>query len=333
MEGFSIIICTHNPNEFVFKKLLYAIEKLDIYKIKHEIIIVDNNSRIPIGDRQFVIDFVKRKGNVEILVEPKSGLTTARIAGINVAHYDWLIFFDDDNEPNFDYLSKTHSIISLNNELGALGPGIVSVIFPNKQFDDRFSGIRSYFQERNEFQGKFSNNKIWQDNYPAGTGLIIRKDICLKYSDCVITGIYDLSDRKGNSLSSGGDLQMVLSAVKYGYNVGVHPDLILKHNITKDKLKFGYLIKLAFGTSSANAPGHLQVWQGLVAEKFSAPMPIDIIKQFYFHLKVKWHLEGFMKTMLSFSGYLGDLSGIYQVNPNIKPSVIWRIFCFFLRVK
>ena len=57
----------------------------------------------------------------------------------------------------------------------------------------------------------------------------------LYYIKQVNEGNYTLSDRKGNNLSSGGDLQMVLTSIKLGYEVGTIPELKMNHMINKNK--------------------------------------------------------------------------------------------------
>ena len=61
MEGFSIIICTYNPKEKIFSKLLLALERLKKTDFDYEIILIDNNSQIPICNLNYVSQFLNKQ--------------------------------------------------------------------------------------------------------------------------------------------------------------------------------------------------------------------------------------------------------------------------------
>jgi hypothetical protein len=134
-------------------------------------------------------------------------------------------------------------------------------------------------------------------------------------------------------LTSGGDLQIVLTAIKMGFKVGVHPSLKLNHIITEEKLNLKYLKNLSFGTAAGNVPGHLQVWGGEEFGNFYPPESNQILRQNYFHLKVKFKQEGLLRTQLSICSYLGSLKALYDLNPSIRPSVWWVYSCKILQLK
>jgi len=92
MIGFSIVICTYNPDCELLRRLLYAILNFDKDSPSHEVIFVDNNSDLPIKELTFVKEFVAAKSDVRILHESTPGLTAARICGINAASYNSIVF-------------------------------------------------------------------------------------------------------------------------------------------------------------------------------------------------------------------------------------------------
>ncbi len=305
MQGFSIVICTHNPNDYVFKKLLSAIEKLDTHLIEHEIIIIDNNSRIPIGDRQFVIDFIKKKGNVEILVETEPGLTSARIAGINVAQYDWLIFFDDDNEPNINYLRNTMLVVDKSPNVGLLGPGRIEVVF-TEAVESWLYDVVDLFQERNDQIYKIDNQRHWQSCYPYGTGLVVKKAVADEYNKRVRSGRYTISDRTGKSLSSGGDIQIVWTGIDMGYFAGVCPLMSLKHNIDVNKANLIYLVRQQYGTASSYIPAFNQVFSDNPI-KNSLISNIAILRLVYSIFMIHFFKLSYEKFVLLLSKRLGEV--------------------------
>jgi glycosyltransferase involved in cell wall biosynthesis len=330
MEGFSIIVCTHNPNEFIFKKLLDAIEELDIHLIKHEIIIVDNNSRIPIRDRHFVIDFVNRKGNVEILVEPKPGLTAARVAGINVAQYDWLIFFDDDNEPDTHYLRNAILAVKTNPSVALIGPGRIEVVF-TESVSSWLYDVVDLFQERNDEIFKFDNQRHWQLCYPYGTGLVVKKVLADEYRTRVKSGCYTISDRNGKSLSSGGDIQIVWTGIDMGYAAGVFPLISLKHNIEVSKAKLMYLVRQQYGTASSYIPAFNQVFSDNPI-KNSRTTNIAILSLVYSIWRIHFFKLSYEKFFLLLSKRLGEVKSSL-LGGQFKIPVVLRWFEKIVRYK
>ena len=316
----------------IFQRLLNVIIQFDMSTIEHEVLIIDNNSLPELEQHTVVKSFLSQKQNARVITVKQPGLTPARIVGMGKAKYDWIIFFDDDNEPAADYLFAASEIIKKYPAVGALGPGVVNVVYPNSFYEKRFTGIKDIFQFRNSEVPRFSNDQWWQDCYPAGTGLIIRKQITEAYADNVIKGVYRLADRTGKSLSSGGDLQMVLSAVKMGYKAGIHPGLSMNHHIAIDKLSISYLKKLSFGTAASNVPGHLQVWDNINYKQFAPPTSKAIVNQIYFHFKIKLFRDGYLKTNISFCAYLGALKGLYEINPTVQPSFLWKLMCKVFRL-
>lgn len=259
MEGFSIIICTYDPNREIFSRLLDAIDRFDDNSIAFELIIIDNNSAIPVGEDALVKAFIDRQKQARIIVERMAGLTAARIAGIREARYDWIIFFDDDNEPAPDYLIKARTIIEQYPQAGAWGPGTIAVIYTANN-DPWLDTKKDLFQQRNDAQTAFSAERSWQAVYPFGTGLIIKGEIAISYSSRVKAGQYTLTDRKGKSLASGGDVQMVLTAIDLGFSAGTIAGLCLNHLIDPTKATISYLVKQQYGTASAYIKAYNQVF-------------------------------------------------------------------------
>ena len=332
MPLFSIIICAHNPNQQTFSRLLDSIFQFEKETPSHEVIIVDNNSLPVLADIDCVKTFLILKKNATIIREKKEGLTAARIAGIDKASSDWIVFFDDDNHPAPDYLINAENSILTHPNAGAFGPGNVNVVFPTQRYQNKFQKLSYIFQERHEKEPLFSNDRWWQEWYPTGTGLVVRLDVAKKYADHVLMGDYLLSDRKGKMLSSGGDLQIVLTAIKMGYEAGLDPNLKMDHLIIAEKLHSAYLKRLSFGTAESNVPGHLQVWGNQEIESFRPPTSKQILNQIYYHLKVKLRKEGLIRMQLSMCSYLGTLKSLYDLNPSIKPSVYWYLLCKIFQV-
>jgi glycosyltransferase involved in cell wall biosynthesis len=250
MIGFSIVICSYNPNDEIFLRLLNAIEKLNTSDVQFEIIIIDNNSSPSLVSREYVMHFLKKHKFALTIVEINPGLTSARIAGIKQAKYEWLVFFDDDNEPYFDYLQNTKLIINQFPFVGAWGPGKIHVEYQKNNVKKWFNKNKHYFQDLTIDSVIYEKKEDWCQFYPNGTGLVIRKNIADYYKKLIFNGDLSLTDRIGKTLASGGDTQLILCAIKLDYFVGISPEIRLNHLISKDKIKRIYLLKQIYMTSS-----------------------------------------------------------------------------------
>ena len=122
----SIIICSYNPENEIFKRVLAAVSGLSIVQLQCELVLVDNGSPDSIF-LKYPSEIESIRFPVKKIIEVKSGLTNARIAGFNASEGEILIFFDDDNEPHPDYIQKTNYAFAAFPNVGVFGPGNISV--------------------------------------------------------------------------------------------------------------------------------------------------------------------------------------------------------------
>ena len=118
MKKLSVIICTHNPRKEYINRVLKALSSQTLSQELWELLIIDNASDDPNYVPSF--DFSWHQ-NAQIFRETKLGLTWARIAGIKASQSPYLVFVDDDNvlEPN--YLKNIIEIFQANPDLGSIG--------------------------------------------------------------------------------------------------------------------------------------------------------------------------------------------------------------------
>lgn len=259
---FSIIICTYNPDENIFQRLLESIENFTSTSPEHEVIIVDNNSKPALCTNQIVTDFLKKNTRAKLLMEAKPGLTNARIKGITASKHDWIIFFDDDNEPSSNYLIKALACTKAQINVGAWGPGIVKVKYLGVKENNYLKNLKGIFQERKMTVAIWDNN-IEEGNecYPYGTGLIIKHSILDEYITGVKNKELTMTDRNGTELTSGGDSQMIYVALRMGFYVGSSPSIKLIHNILAAKTRLRRILKLAYLVNSGQVKAYNEVFR------------------------------------------------------------------------
>ncbi len=307
---FSIITCTYNPNPIIFQRLIKAIAALKANRhFCYEWIIVDNNSNNKI---KYTFNFSELLIPVLHVKEKKAGLTKARIAGTKAANGEWLIFLDDDNEPASNFLVELSKGIKENPQVNCWGPGNIDVEYIGK-VKKWFLNNKSYFQARNE-ETKFGHEKHMQPYYPIGTGLCIIKEAMLDYVKKIESDMYNVSDRTGRSLVSGGDTQIILNNQVNGGIAGKLKKLSLTHMIEARKANFKYLRKQKFWTAASY---HMVLQQ--VYSDFTIKQPTELnfyisdiyilAKRFYYEIKVK--KRDFRSAYLNTCGFLGEYYAPY----------------------
>ena len=239
----TVIICTHNPRPAYFTRCLAALRSQTLAPDKWELILVDNASapdKAPRPDLSW-------HPNARFVVEEKLGLTPARLRGIREAAGDLLVFVDDDNVLDADYLETA---LRVADEMPFLGSwsGQCRPEFEEAppEWTRRYWGnlvIREFDED------VWSNLPRLPGTMPCGAGLCVRRAVARQYLALHETGKRALQlDRTGNSLMSGGDNDLAACACDVGLGVGLIAALKLMHLIPRERLTVNYLAKLAEGT-------------------------------------------------------------------------------------
>lgn len=241
----SIIICTHNPHFPLLEKVLHAIDNQNT-AVKFEVTIVNNASEP--GFTAHFNQLALSNAQMQVISEPRAGLSFARKTGIERTFGDLIIFFDDDNIPQPDYVETAVGFMRTHEGVGILGPGHVEVFLENES--------NTWTTTDNEdvnrlFQGKRTNalelvlGRNFQAGFPEGTGMCIRRSVASDYAarvDKLVT-----TGRKGASLTSGEDFQIIFGAFNMELSVGRLPELRIGHYIHRNKQGNRYYRRLKFG--------------------------------------------------------------------------------------
>ncbi|MFN0291790.1 glycosyltransferase family A protein [Pedobacter helvus] len=323
---YSIIICTYNPDEEVFTRCLNAVEQLDKRDLKVEVLLMDNNSTNSVGSLKCVESLLEKVPDSKLILVKEQGLTHARAAGIEAAKGRYVVFFDDDNEPETGYLQELKRLNANYNHVAAWGPGIVKVDFI-AGIEKALEGFaRAAFQQRETDYIAYSNLRSWQECYPFGTGLSVRKELLISYIKMLKKGIYSMTDRKGNNLSSGGDTQMVLFCVKSGFAAGVSPELKMTHIVPSKRANFQYLQRLSYGTYLCYSQLQVEVFPGKFDEISKAIISETRFKKKVLTKFVKFWFRPNPVKQLEFTNYIAANCGEYNVVGKAIPKTVqWVI--------
>lgn len=238
----SVITCSHNPRPDYLELVLDALRKQTLAKSGWEYLLIDNSSQVPIEAR---VD-LSWHSNARHIREEKLGLTHARLRGIREAAGDLLVFVDDDNVLDSDYLEQVVGVAGDWPRLGAWG-GQIRPGFESEPPD----WTRQYWSRLviREFDSdRWSNQPLVEDTMPCGAGMCVRKAVADHYFELHASGKRKIViDRVGNSLISGGDTDLAMCACDVGLGVGLFTSLKLIHLISSTRLTEDYLVRLVEG--------------------------------------------------------------------------------------
>jgi glycosyltransferase involved in cell wall biosynthesis len=243
----SVIICTHNPRIDSFRRCLIALEAQTLPLDKWELLLVDNASESDKAPRPD-LSWHRR---ARMLIETRLGLTPARLHAIREAVGDLLVFVDDDNVLDPDYLEVALRISEEKPFLGSWsGQCRPEFEQPPPQWTSRHWGnlvIREFDKD------VWSNLPRLAASMPCGAGLCVRKDAAQYYLDLHDSGKRQIQfDRTGSSLVSGGDNDLAACACDLGLGVGLIAALKLTHLIAVERLTLDYFVRLQEGIEYAS---------------------------------------------------------------------------------
>jgi glycosyltransferase involved in cell wall biosynthesis len=236
----SVIICAHNPRPNYLRRVLDSLKNQMLPKERWELILVDNASRTPLAP-----DWdLSWHSNARHVVESKLGLTLARQCGMREAKADLLVFVDDDNVLDPNFLSVALKIKDDWPILGAWGTGRIIPEFevpPAKNLKLLLWTLALREVKSAGWGNVCPNGELT----PWGAGLCVRAKVAKEYCNYNEQTNFKMTGRQGNILLGGEDIELSFVACKLGYGVGIFPELKLIHLIPKERVSPDYLIRIS----------------------------------------------------------------------------------------
>lgn len=243
----SVIIPTHNPNYDRLQKTLIGLRNQTLAQESWELIVIDNLTPDPTYIPKFDFSW---HSYTKILREERLGLTRARIAGIKASRGNYLVFVDDDNVLDANYLINVIGIFQNHPYLGAIGGKSLPEfeVEPEPWIQDFWLclALRDLGEEVQIYAfDEIKNEKQHPLFAPIGAGMALQHKAAQFYVDSIAENTNRLSlDRTGKSLQSGGDCDINLTLLEAGWAVGYFPQLQLTHLISANRLTKDYLARL-----------------------------------------------------------------------------------------
>jgi hypothetical protein len=243
----SIIICAHNPRPDYFCRVITALRDQTLSATKWELLLIDNACDIPLA-KTWDISW---HPNARHIREDELGISVARRKGMQEASADLLIFVDDDNVLERNYLLHAVSIRNDWPILGVWGSGAAIPEF-ERQPSEHFAPILPYLALRECLSPQWSNVFPCVSATPWGAGMCLTRNVAGAYRKYNDSSSIQMTSRKGKkSLMCGEDLEICYVACKLGVGMGIFPQLRLTHLIPKERVSREYLLKLYEGTRAS----------------------------------------------------------------------------------
>lgn len=241
----SVAICTHNPAADILRRCLAALCAQTGLPPRTELVVVDNGSQPPVtlppGGTT-----LPGFASVRIVREERLGLTHARHRALQEARGDVVVFVDDDNFLGPDYLAVAAQFFAEHPLAGAAGGRCFGAY---ESTPPAWLGIAADYlaiSDQGEKPFHLTEPSWWA---PVGAGMAVRRAAALE----TFARPMLLTDRRGKSLSSGGDTEICYRICRAGHELWYVPALALEHYMPAWRFDPAYLLKLAHGIGQSQA--------------------------------------------------------------------------------
>lgn len=267
MISLSVIIPTHNPHAGRLRRTLRALQVQTLPAENWDCLLVDNASVVPLRHADWS---PHGPSGLRLVAEPSPGLSQARRRGFTEARGELLVLVDDDNELAPDYLAEVVQLFAVHPRVGALGGRILPEFeSPPSPWVREFDGLLACrdLGDVAQISAGLCNPTTGRNGYPMfapmGAGMALRRAAAASWLEG--GGATALPDRQGGKLSSSGDNDIILCAMRAGWEAAYFPSLRLTHLIPTDRTNRDYLARLNRGIQNS--------WMRVLARHDASPWP------------------------------------------------------------
>jgi glycosyltransferase involved in cell wall biosynthesis len=296
----SVIVCCYNSAPRLRETLLHLAQQEVTEGFNWEVVLVDNNSTD--GTAEVAQSIWAEFGNtvpLRIVKEPNPGLSYARKKGVEESKGELLVFCDDDNWLDANFIRIACSIMKGNIDIGLLCGKNIPIA--NGAIPDWFEAVQEFYAcgEIQRHSGDVTYRKaIW------GAGMVGRRTIFIDLYTSTLKHL--TSDRIGNQLNSGGDTELCYWHVLLGKKLWYDNQLKLYHFIPDERLNKAYLEKLELSLQKSTF--ELKSFYSIIFKSFRNISKKDILNIFlsvFFENKVysRLKLGLYFKNNLLFNNY------------------------------
>jgi glycosyltransferase involved in cell wall biosynthesis len=236
----SLLICSHNPRPEYLDRVLEALRRQTLPAPDWELLLIDNGSDEPLAPR-WDLSWHPHGRHVR---ENELGLTPARWRGIRESSGDLLVFADDDNVLDENYLAAALDLAQLHPYLACFGGSSVPEyeVPPPAWANAHLPQFLALHTVVRDSWGNIRDGRV----SPFGAGLAIRREIAWLYLEKSRRRETKLKlGRTGKRLFGYEDSEMVECARLAGFGSGRFLALRLTHLIPRSRLTLDYFLRHA----------------------------------------------------------------------------------------
>ena len=240
--NFSIVICCYNSSARIADTLLHIAKQKIANNVNWEVIVINNNST-DLTSETALKAWNETQSTIafKIIDEPKPGLSFARKRGTIESKGHYIIFCDDDNWLEENYIQKAYEITQKDPKIGMLG-GIGEAYIKGSR-PEWFEKVKEAYAvgAQNAVEGDITSTK----GFVYGAGAVVKRELLVTLDQIGFKHV--LTDRIGKKMVSGGDNEMGYAIVLLGYKIYYSPELKFQHFIPNNRLTLQYLKKFRIG--------------------------------------------------------------------------------------
>ena len=229
---FSVVICTYNRAKYL-SQTIESVLKQTYPLSDFEIIVIDNNST---DNTQEILSDFKTNFNLRYYKEINQGISYARNLGVSQAQGKYIVFIDDDETINPDFLGNLYQFIQQYPQAELISEPVVPVFETEKP--KWFSPYTATL-----ITGEYNKGKaikiVGKKDYPGTGHATFKKELFLKYG-----GFNTNLGRCADSLMGAEDKDFFLRLMNNGIDCYYVPTAVIYHHIPAKKLTEEHFSKL-----------------------------------------------------------------------------------------
>jgi glycosyltransferase involved in cell wall biosynthesis len=259
-DGVTAVVACHNSETFIEPTIKALLNQKIHDALTFEIIVADNNSSDDTAEKVKNI-YKEYKGdiNLTIIHEKEAGAAFARKTAVLNASCNIVSFIDDDNILEEDWIQKVYRLFKTKPEVGVIGG------FNKAHITGRKPGW--FYQFQNSFacgpQARKSSY-ITDRKFVFGAGASFRTEILLTIYHSSLP-LFLSGKKAGAFLLSGNDSELSHRAILMGWELWYEETLVLRHNLSANRLNWKSLCKMQAAHSAALIV--LNVYRALIDRK------------------------------------------------------------------
>ncbi len=248
MIALTVIIPAHNPHPERLARTLRGLLAQTLDPASWQLLLVDNGSSPALSAADLA---AHAPSGFRLVREDRLGLSHARRRGFLEAAGDFFVLVDDDNVLDQSYLARVIEHFTTHPRLGMIGgpcrPEFERAPEPWTQEFFPLLALRDLGPQplRAGLRSPGSTRDSYPECAPIGAGMALRRTAAQAWLDRADPAA--LTDRRGQDLSSSGDNDIVVCALRAGWEAGYFPDLAVTHLIPAARLSPSYLARLNHG--------------------------------------------------------------------------------------